>query len=239
MKPAFGYLRVSGKGQLDGDGEARQRASIERYAAQHGYHVLRWFFDGAVTGEMDAGERPKYAEMLNLCGDATTRTILVESSDRLGRTLIVCEVACEAAREAGLVIIAADSGMDLTTDNDPAKVAMRQMMGVMAQMNKNVLTNRLRKARDRIREEKGRCEGPLPFGQRGNAEDEVTMGFITSMHQSGKSLREICSELNRRRRPVPGAGSWWHPMTVSNILKREAPRVTAKRGSGLLAGLPV
>lgn len=234
MKPAFGYLRVSGKGQLDGDGEARQKQTILAFAARSGFNILRWFFDGGVTGEMDAGERPRYAEMLSLCSDVTTKTILVESSDRLGRTLVVCETACELARESGLTILSADSGMDLTNSDDPARVAMRQMMGVMAQMNKNVLIARLRKGRDRIREREGRCEGRKPHHA-----GDLTMGTISSMRQSGKSFREIASELNRRRVAAP-AGNWWYPATVRNLLNRDSvQRVSMKHGSGLLAGLPV
>jgi DNA invertase Pin-like site-specific DNA recombinase len=35
MKKAFAYLRVSGKGQVDGDGFTRQIEAIKRYASQH------------------------------------------------------------------------------------------------------------------------------------------------------------------------------------------------------------
>ena len=38
---AFGYIRVSGKGQLSGDGFPRQRAAIQAYAAAYGYCVIR------------------------------------------------------------------------------------------------------------------------------------------------------------------------------------------------------
>jgi DNA invertase Pin-like site-specific DNA recombinase len=43
-RPAVGYLRVSGKGQLlnDADGFPRQREAIERYAAANGLHVTRF-----------------------------------------------------------------------------------------------------------------------------------------------------------------------------------------------------
>ena len=35
MQKAFSYLRVSGKGQIEGDGFARQRIAIKAYAAAH------------------------------------------------------------------------------------------------------------------------------------------------------------------------------------------------------------
>jgi hypothetical protein len=39
---AFGYLRVSGRGQLAGDGFPRQREAIQRYADAHGIKIARW-----------------------------------------------------------------------------------------------------------------------------------------------------------------------------------------------------
>lgn len=233
MKPAFGYLRVSGKGQLDGDGEKRQKQTILAFAARNGFNIIRWFFDGGVSGEVETEDRDQYADMLSLCSDATTKTILVERSDRLGRTLVVCEIACEQARKDGLTIWGCDTGVDLTNSDDPSRVLIRQMFGCVAEWNKNVMVKRLRAARDRIREETGRCEGRKPY-----AGDDFTMGLITSMRQSGATFRDVASELNRRRIPAP-AGSWWYPMTVRNVMNREAPRVPAKRNSGLLAGLPV
>lgn len=240
MKPAFGYIRVSGRGQLDGDGESRQRASIERFAAARGYTVLRWFFDGGVSGETEADNREQYAEMLSLVGDATTRTILVESSDRLGRTLVVCEMACEAARKAGLTIISADSGLDLTNSDDPSRVAIRQMMGVMAEMNKNVLVKRMRHARNRIRSESGHCEGVRPFGERENPDDEFTLSLLATMKLSDYSIRDMASELNRRHRPSP-TGRQWAPSTVHRVLARglQSPLIELRSDSKLLEGLAV
>jgi DNA invertase Pin-like site-specific DNA recombinase len=40
---AFAYLRVSGKGQIDGDGFPRQRAAIARYAKGHRIQLVDEF----------------------------------------------------------------------------------------------------------------------------------------------------------------------------------------------------
>ncbi len=37
---AIGYLRVSGRSQIDGDGFSRQRQAIERYAKAHGLDIV-------------------------------------------------------------------------------------------------------------------------------------------------------------------------------------------------------
>ena len=41
MTKAYAYLRVSGKGQIDGDGFTRQRTAIKSYAATNDLKVVR------------------------------------------------------------------------------------------------------------------------------------------------------------------------------------------------------
>ena len=54
-KKAFGYLRVSGKSQVEGDGFGRQKATITKYAKANGIEIVRWFQEEGVTGTADAG----------------------------------------------------------------------------------------------------------------------------------------------------------------------------------------
>src|SRR5437762_832008 len=80
LKDAFGYIRVSGKGQLDGDGFPRQRRAISQYAAVNGYRIVRWFEEKAVRGAETWENRPAWMEMMeNLNG---VRTILIERLDQ-------------------------------------------------------------------------------------------------------------------------------------------------------------
>lgn len=238
MKPVFGYLRVSGRNQIGGDGFERQRTTIEAYCTAKGLKVIRWFQDGAVSGEVDTADRDGFAEMMMLVGPGTTQTVLVERADRLGRTLAVCEIACEEARKSGVQILEAASDTDLTNSDDPTRVLIRQVLGSLAEWNKNVMVKRLRAARDRIRVEKGRCEGFLPFGQRGNPADEEALSFIFTMKLRDYSLREMACELNRRHIPSP-AGGVWHKSSIAAVMKGNVQPIPATRGSKLLAGLAV
>lgn len=51
----FAYLRVSGRGQLSGDGFSRQRTAIQAYDAANGLTVVEWFEERGVTGRASAG----------------------------------------------------------------------------------------------------------------------------------------------------------------------------------------
>ena len=57
------------------------------------------------------------------------------------------------------------SPIDLTASNDPTRTMMRQIAGSFAEYEKARLVGKLRAARDRIRKERGRCEGRQPLWQ--------------------------------------------------------------------------
>ncbi len=69
-------------------------------------------------------------------------------------------------------LIAANTGENVTKaiTEDPMKKAMVQMQGIFAELDKSLLVKKLRKAREKVRQETGRCEGPKPYyaGEDGN-----------------------------------------------------------------------
>ena len=67
--PAVGYLRRSTAKQEMSLKD--QRAQIEAYAAKHGYRIVKWYVDDAVSGddtENRAGFLAMHAEACNGCG---------------------------------------------------------------------------------------------------------------------------------------------------------------------------
>lgn len=221
----FAYLRVSGRGQVEGDGFPRQRAAIEAFCAEKGWTVARWFTEPAVSGTTDYDDRPKFTEMLSLMGPGTTNTFVVECADRLARDLIVSEMLIAEVRKQGHTIYsAAGGGLDLTVNSDdPTRILIRQLMGALAQWDKSNLVRKLRAARDRKSAAGGRrIEGPKPFELKSDANKEASQ-WIFQMHETGKTFREIASFLNTKKVPAPG-GNYWFPSTVYTIYARHARR---------------
>ncbi len=63
---AYGYLRVSGKGQVDGDGLIRQEQAISDYAIAHGIEVAMIFREEGVSGTRSRiSERGVMLKLLN------------------------------------------------------------------------------------------------------------------------------------------------------------------------------
>jgi DNA invertase Pin-like site-specific DNA recombinase len=64
MKKAFAYLRVSGKGQVEGDGFTRQLEAIRKYAAANDLKIVKVYREEGVSGTTDWESRPAFAEMM-------------------------------------------------------------------------------------------------------------------------------------------------------------------------------
>lgn len=156
----FGYVRVSGASQVDGDGEARQLESIKGFLAQAGGALTAHVFEKAVSGTVEAMERPAFVDLLAFVkpGDA----IVVERLDRVARDLMVQEFFLRECRARGLQVFAADQGMlDLASnDGDPTRKLIRQVLGALAEWEKSALVLKLRKARERS----GHLGGSRPYG---------------------------------------------------------------------------
>ena len=127
MTKAFAYLRVSGKGQLDGDGFTRQRAAIKAYAAACGLKIVREFREEGVSGTIETMDRPAWAEMIATLHSNGVRTIVVEKIDRMARDLMVQEAAIADLRKHGFELVSVTEP-DLMA-NDPTRVLMRQLTG--------------------------------------------------------------------------------------------------------------
>ncbi len=158
MVRAFAYLRVSGKGQIKGDGFTRQEKEIKRYAATNSIEVGHIYKDKGVSGTLS--NRPALAEMmvdLQQNGHGI-KTVIVEKIDRIARDLMIQETIIQDFKENGINLISALEGADLL-NNDPTRKLVRQVLGAIAEYEKSMLVQKLRVARQRKKVKTGKCEG--------------------------------------------------------------------------------
>src|SRR3954471_21620340 len=124
---AVSYLRVSGRGQVDGDGFPRQREAIRRFAKSNRYEIVDEFRDEGVSGTRELADRPGLAALLDRIESNGVRVVVVERADRLARDLMVSEVIIDRLTQLGAKVLTAD-GADLTTaDGDPTRTLIRQV----------------------------------------------------------------------------------------------------------------
>jgi DNA invertase Pin-like site-specific DNA recombinase len=224
---AFSYLRVSGKGQIAGDGLPRQRESVTRYAKRHRIEITREFRDEGVSGTKDAFERDGLTDLLVALKANGVRVVLLERADRLARDLMISEILLAEFRSLGVKVIAADSDTELTVeDSDPTRTLMRQMLGAIAQWEKSVIVQKLRAARVRMRKDVGRCEGRKPYGQTEQEKEVITK--MQAWRSEGLSIAAVAERLSAegikpRTQVRAGKETKWHPTMVQRILARAKP----------------
>jgi DNA invertase Pin-like site-specific DNA recombinase len=229
MKEVFGYIRVSGKSQVDGDGFERQRAAITTFCDSRGWVVKRFFQEEAVSGTVDGMDRPAFSEMLGLCGDQLPVTIVVERADRLARDLIVGELILAECKKLGVEVFSADTGEEMVNANsDPTKVLIRQILGALAQWEKSALVKKMRVARERIRAKTGRCEGAKPYELLNPAESALVLAWIVAARQRGNSFHAITRQLNLGTEYRPPNGGKWQSSTVHKLYTRHMKQLTER-----------
>lgn len=217
MKQAFAYLRVSGKGQVNGGGFDRQRSSIHQFAKENQIRVIQEFRDEGVSGTIESMERPAFSELMDSAALGGVDLVIVENSSRLARDLIVGELILQECRNRGVSVRDAD-GTDLTNrKGNPSSTLIRQVFLAVAEFEKTQLVQRLRLARIRKKAKTGRCEGRKPYGV-DQIERRVCQKIIR-LRRKGEPFSKIASHLNYLGISSP-AGKTWSRQTVRNIFMR-------------------
>ena len=213
-RPAFSYLRVSSTGQADGHGFDRQRSTIQAHAKGR-FRILEEFRDEHTGTEED---RPGFASMLAALKSNGVRVIVIESLDRLARSLSVQIALLSMLERDGITLISASTGQDVTADirEDPMREAMVLIQGIFAQTEKKLLVRKLRRAREAKRAKGERVEGRKPYGP----------GIVAQVRKlrrrkkdgKGWSFARVAAELDRLEIPTKN-GNPWAATTVSDLVK--------------------
>lgn len=186
------------------------------------------FEDAGVSGTLPLGSRPGLTKLFEQLLANEARVVLIEKADRLARDLIESELILRELRKANVRLIEVDGGTDMTADDllSPTATLIRQVLGAVSQFERSALVAKMRAARNRVRLEKGRCEGPLPFGEQPG--EDVVLARVLALERKprGKprrSLREICRLLDEEELSTRNGGSW-KVQTIATILQRHGKR---------------
>lgn len=214
--PAIAYFRTSSAANVGGDSDHRQREAVQRYAAAAGLDLVTEFYDAAVSGADPIDERPGFSDLLAYAKEHGIGTVVVETANRFARSLMVQELGLQVLKREGIQLIAADSPSTFTDDDDPMVVAIRQMLGVMAQLEKAMTVAKLKGARDRAAHRAGkRVEGRKGYDDTNRALVQEAKRLARKSPKTGKarSLREIAAELKE----LGFATSAGNPFSASQV----------------------
>ena len=145
-KRAALYLRVS----TDGQTTDNQRRALTEVADRRGWTLSTTYEDAGISGAKGRDKRSGFDAMLK---DATRRrfdVLMCWSIDRLGRSTAAVAAALAELEAAGVAIYADKEAVDATT---PHGRAMLQMAAVFAELERNMIRERVVAGLARVRAE--------------------------------------------------------------------------------------
>lgn len=229
----IGYRRVSTTGQVDRYGLVAQETDLKAYARSNRETVrlIRIETDGAKPGSLPPDERPGLLAALRAIERGEADGLLVPGDlDRLARQLTVQEGILGKIWSIGGVIHSTTRGEIPPDDpDDPMRTAIRQIMGVIAQLDRAMTAKRMRNGKKAKAATGGYAGfGSPEFGKRSvNGElvdDEDQAAVIARMRElraEGIGYKAIADRLNSEGLKSKRGGSW-HPQTVARVLGRLA-----------------
>lgn len=160
MLKAYGYLRVSGAGQIDGNGFDRQENAIKAFALKSKIEIVH-FYREQISGVKDHEEREVFQQMVADILRNGVRTIIVEGLDRIARSYRIQEQLIIYLASKEITLLDARTGENITeaVKSDDMKRALIQIQSVFMELEKNLLVKKLRVARESKRLAQGKCEG--------------------------------------------------------------------------------
>lgn len=217
---AVSYLRCSGETQIKGDTWARQQAAIVKYCLQNGIELVQEFRDEGITGKMELENRHGLSDCIRFVTEQNIKTVIVEDATRLARDLIVAEVCIREFQRAGVRVISASGGVDLTAgdESNPTAKLVRQILSAVAEFDRCVITLKLRSAKERKRlSDPSWRDGKKPYGMKPG--EEAVLASMRDMRNQGLLLHEITQRLNDGNCQTRNGGKWTLG-TVAKILAR-------------------
>ena len=229
LTPAAAYLRTSSAANVandkspDKDSDKRQRAAIEGFARRAGYELVVEHYDAAVSGADPIDTRPGFKALIEGIVGNGVRTVIVEDASRFARTLMVQEAGIATLAGLGVRVLTS-RGDDLTDSDDEMRVAIRQIAGVLSQLEKTRLVKKMRAARERIRAEKGKCEGRKSLVEAKPEAVALAKRLRRASPKTGerRSLRAISAELAAVGH-LNKLGAPFNPRSVRSMINGPAP----------------
>ncbi len=224
------YYRVSTRAQGEDDrlGLPVQVAGVEAYCAREGHEIVATYTDVGFSGSTI--DRPQLAALLasrdpknsHENGCVLFEAVIVHKWDRLARDTMLDGYLRYQLSQRGCAVVSASE----TNGVDPISTMTQQILAVVAQYERTLITQRLQAGR-RLKKARGGYAGGKPaLGLRLSegvlvpCEAEIeALRTVQDLHGAGKSVRAITRALNDSTLRTRG-GKPWASSTVHAMLGR-------------------
>lgn len=197
-KVAALYIRVSTLDQArEGYSLAAQQAALEAWATAHGY-ATQLYADEGISGK-DIRHRPAMCQMLADAKAGKIAVVAVWALSRLTRSVADLYATWELLASHSVGLVSHTEGFDTGT---PTGRAMMGLLGVFAQMEREITAERVRAAMaERAAQGKRTCHSVLGYDPSGaddliiNPAEAEMVRYIYSKyleHRSLSAVAELC-----------------------------------------------
>jgi site-specific DNA recombinase len=214
-----GYVRVSGKGQIDNESLTTQRKSITDFAKKNEYSLTKIYADEGISGG-SVKDRHALLQCLIDGQNSIFKILVVHRLSRFGRNALELLNNYQELKKAGIELVSISEGMDFSTSYGEA---MLGLLSVIAQLEREIirdqmLENRIARGRRGIP-----TVGSLPYARTFIKEtgewklDEDKAEIIRKVAEEfldGESLSDIAKRLSMsyftlRKRLIENSGDKW------------------------------
>ena len=225
-----GYIRVSTEGQVDAYGKDVQREAILRWAKLNGHLITHFYEEDGVSGKTDGGSRPALSMALEQAERKRFEGIVVFEPSRIARRIVVQETLLSLIWSQGLKVFSTTTGELSEDEDDPTKIMIRQILGVIAEFDHRTTVKKLQAGRVVKSAQGGYIGGTPAFGVKAvgtgkNARlvpDEVESKLVEDicrMHYAGGTFNGIARALNNAGHKTK-MGKQWTAVQVRRIIQR-------------------
>ena len=138
MQYALAYLRVSTEDQT----VMNQKLALERWAQDHGFQIVHFFEDSAVSGKIPAIKRRAFNDLLDLVKIAPVDAILIYELSRVGRTFWETLDAIKAIEEFAPLVSCSPRESFLQTTEPSVRKLMIGILTWVAEREREMLVQR-------------------------------------------------------------------------------------------------
>lgn len=218
----IGYVRVSSEKQREhGVSLEAQTEKIRAMAVVHGVELSEVIVDAAESAK--SLDRPGMERLLSLVDAGKVEKIFIAKLDRITRSVKDLAELLERFNRRGVALVSVAESLDT------ASAAGRLVLNLLCSVSQWERENCGERTRTAMRYKKsiGERVGNIAYGFQlasdgkhlePNAAEQGVLKKILKMRKNGLTLREIATELNRKR-ITTRRGTAWHHVYVHGVLK--------------------
>jgi site-specific DNA recombinase len=238
-----GYCRVSTETQAEqGLGLPIQQDQINAFCKKNPqYRLDKIYTDAGISGST-LEKRPALQELLRDAKQHRFTKVIVAKMDRLARDLYVQLFAEKELLVSGVEVISVSESFN---GNDPLMVAMRQIVGTFAQLERARITERLLSGRRKKLSNGGYAGGKPPTGyvvkNSRLVVDEKEAAIVKEvfrLRMGRNSMKKIADKLNSAGMK-PKYGKRFYASTVQYMLQNPAYKGIIRYGGAIFFSVEI